>query len=341
MRTKIYFILSIIVLSCKPDPELIKYYKGTFPDNPVNMRDINSEYDDYNSDSPSIGETSPLCFSSNRNSKGQNFDIIYKLLNIGFNRVSGKLRIEENTSTNLDVYIQNENINNALLKINTQFDEYGPYLVFKYTNYSNSNNINKRYYRYILLYSNNERGNQDINFLHNMSTEEYTLPKPIKYLNSKFDDAYPSISKDSSKLYFCSNRFGNFDILYVQLTPSIGFLNNISDTSNKVVIKDTILSSQYDDKCPFIIRDYIVFSSNRNGGFGGYDLYYSYIKDGNWVSPINFGNKINTEYDEYRPMVKFMPGFTNDFMIFSSNRPGGKGGFDLYYTGIDKIENYN
>jgi hypothetical protein len=26
--------------------------------------------------------------------------------------------------------------------------------------------------------------------------------------------------------------------------------------------------------------------------------------------------------------------FTNIFLMFSSNRPGGQGGFDLYFTGI-------
>jgi len=28
-------------------------------------------------------------------------------------------------------------------------------------------------------------------------------------------------------------------------------------------------------------------------------------------------------------------GFTNWFMVFSSDRPGGFGGYDLYFTGID------
>ena len=30
-------------------------------------------------------------------------------------------------------------------------------------------------------------------------------------------------------------------------------------------------------------------------------------------------------------------GYENDLMVFSSNRPGGLGGYDLYYVGIDKI----
>jgi hypothetical protein len=101
--------------------------------------------------------------------------------------------------------------------------------------------------------------------------------------------------------------------------------------------RDMSLSSAFDDKCPFISQDFIVFTSNRDGGFGGFDLYYSRFDNGKWSGPQNFGDKINTAYDEYRPVVREQFGFKNDIMIFSSNRPGGKGGFDLYYVGIDKI----
>jgi hypothetical protein len=79
----------------------------------------------------------------------------------------------------------------------------------------------------------------------------------------------------------------------------------------------------------------MVFASNRAGGFGGYDLYYSILKNGFWSSPVNLGPRINTSSDEYRPVIGFNPDFTNKFLMFSSDRPGGKGGFDLYFTGID------
>jgi len=103
------------------------------------------------------------------------------------------------------------------------------------------------------------------------------------------------------------------------------------------VQKDAVLSSESDDKCPFISNDMLVFTSNRTGGYGGFDLYYSRRENGKWSTPVNFGPKINTAYDEYRPIIRPEYGFTNDFMLFSSNRPGGKGGFDLYYVGIDKF----
>ena len=54
----------------------------------------------------------------------------------------------------------------------------------------------------------------------------------------------------------------------------------------------------FDDKCPFIFNDFMVFASNRQGGYGGYDLYYSIWNNGKWSLPLNFGNRINTRYDE-------------------------------------------
>lgn len=88
---------------------------------------------------------------------------------------------------------------------------------------------------------------------------------------------------------------------------------------------------------PFVYGDLLVFSSDRPGGFGGYDLYYSQKTANGWTVPINFGPKINSEFDEYRPVVSEQPEFSNRLMIFSSNRPGGLGGFDLYFVGIPKF----
>ena len=81
----------------------------------------------------------------------------------------------------------------------------------------------------------------------------------------------------------------------------------------------------------------MVFASKREGGYGGYDLYYSRLEDETWGEPINFGPDINTEYNEFRPIVMYAELFENDLMIFSSDRPSGKGGYDLYYTGIPRM----
>ena len=88
--------------------------------------------------------------------------------------------------------------------------------------------------------------------------------------------------------------------------------------------------------------DVMVFTSDRPEGYGGYDLYYSLLENGTWSDPVNFGSRINTLHNEFRPVLKYFyyEDFTNDFMLFSSDRPGGKGGFDLYYVGIPRFKVY-
>ncbi|MDO9580238.1 MAG: hypothetical protein Q7J06_06670, partial [Bacteroidales bacterium] len=95
------------------------------------------------------------------------------------------------------------------------------------------------------------------------------------------------------------------------------------------------VNSSYDDKCPIVFRNIMVFASDREGGLGGFDLYYTIFKNGNWSSPVNLGPEINSADNEYRPVIGFHPDFENLFMMFSSDRAGGKGGFDLYFTGIE------
>ena len=61
----------------------------------------------------------------------------------------------------------------------------------------------------------------------------------------------------------------------------------------------------------------------------GCDLYYS-IKDksGFWMKPVRFPSPVNTRYWESQP--SFAP--DSKTLYFTSNRPGGKGGMDIWKT---------
>lgn len=346
LNLKTGLILPVILLlqGC-PGNYGYKYHTGTFPDYPVNFTEINTEYDDYNASAPTLGETFPLLFSSTRNSGGADFDFIYKLISIRFDKTTGELSIAEEPLSHYDNVIQNDNLNDVVKKVNTSFDELGPYLIFR----GSVSEENAYYYEYALLYSNNERGNQDILYTHNTNSEEYEDPLPVSFLNSAADDAYPCFNGNNSAIYFCSDRDQGFDIYRVQTDPEMEILEILASEDTLSIVKDTVLSSDGDDKCPYIaynsfeteqeelVRNLLVFASNREGGYGGFDLYFSLLEDGEWSPPQNFGPGINTEYDEYRPIVRPQWDFTNDFMLFSSNRPGGLGGFDLYYVGIPDI----
>jgi len=337
----------LILQACPWGGSGYNYHTGSFPAEPVNFTEMNTEYDDYNATAPTLGESVPLCFSSNRSSKGADFDLVYKPFNIVFSKTTGELYIGTEANGWGEWMLLNSNLLNAVRKINTPDDELGPFLMYQDRI---SNESNQYYNSFVMLYSNNENGNQDVRFTHNTDGIEYEDSQPVNFLNSEADDAYPCFNAERSSIYFCSDRDQNFDIYRVKTDPEKNILEVLGSEESLPIEKDSILSSEWDDKCPFIayngsyeafyeqeLHNMLVFASNREGGFGGYDLYYSRLEDGAWTAPINFGAAINTEYDEYRPIVRPQYDFTNDFMIFSSNRPGGLGGFDLYYVGIPEI----
>jgi len=80
----------------------------------------------------------------------------------------------------------------------------------------------------------------------------------------------------------------------------------------------------------------VYFSSNRDGGLGGFDIYKIIKKDdGTWSDPINLGNVINTTLDEKTPFIHT----DNKTLYYSSNGFDGVGGFDIYASslGTDSI----
>ena len=71
-------------------------------------------------------------------------------------------------------------------------------------------------------------------------------------------------------------------------------------------------------------RSLLWFSSNRKGGLGGVDIWYSVLSDQGWGEPINAGNLINSPGDEMFPYER------NKKLYFSSNGHPGFGGLDIY-----------
>lgn len=303
-------------------------------DYPANLDGINSIYDDYNSHLPYNNQPCELYFSSNNPSSGVNFDIIQKNMEITYHPKKDKIL---NVS-----YSEYENVTSYERKlfqlVNTTFNEYGPY-TYSATSATQGWNY--------FFYANDEGGNLNIKYVYHSNADwnyggSQIMYGPVeaKVINSSSDDAYPAINSDGTRMFFCSNRENNqFDIYSVNLNNT-ALLHDQLNSGSLVISKETVLSGSQNDKCPSITKNLLVFTSDREGGYGGYDLYYSLYTDGQWSAPVNFGEKINSEYDEYRPITLPLASIKDDLMIFSSNRPGGKGGYDLYCVNIgDLIEN--
>ncbi len=76
-------------------------------------------------------------------------------------------------------------------------------------------------------------------------------------------------------------------------------------------------------------KKFLYFVSNREGGFGGTDIWVCTIDSSeNFGNPVNCGNKINSKANEITPFFN-----QNDsYLYFSSDRKNGMGGYDIYKT---------
>lgn len=71
-------------------------------------------------------------------------------------------------------------------------------------------------------------------------------------------------------------------------------------------------------------RKILWFTSNREGGKGGLDIWYSVKTETGWADPVNAGDKVNTSGDEMFPYER------HNKLFFSSNGHLGLGGLDLF-----------
>ena len=72
----------------------------------------------------------------------------------------------------------------------------------------------------------------------------------------------------------------------------------------------------------------LIFASSRPGGFGGKDLWVSYLSQGKWSMPKNMGPAINTRDDDDAPFLHY-DGAT---LYFSSLGHQGFGGSDIFMS---------
>lgn len=75
----------------------------------------------------------------------------------------------------------------------------------------------------------------------------------------------------------------------------------------------------------------LYFVSDREGGYGGKDIWYSRFEQGLWQIPENAGPEINTAFDDTAPYIAA----DNQTLYFTSNGHPGLGGNDIFYSKKD------
>ncbi len=76
---------------------------------------------------------------------------------------------------------------------------------------------------------------------------------------------------------------------------------------------------------------YMIFVSDRTGGYGQTDLYISYRIGGEWQEPQNMGPNVNSSTMESAPSIAY----GDSVLYFASFAAGGQGGMDIWYCPLE------
>jgi tetratricopeptide (TPR) repeat protein/flagellar motor protein MotB len=199
--------------------------------------------------------------------------------------------------------------------INTKADEYFPYL---------SNDRQRLFFTRL-------KSQDDDEDLH-LSLQidgRWQGSSTVRSFNSKKDEGMITMVRDGRTLFFTAcNRegvYGPCDIWQAQIAGT--------EVSNVAALKGYSNSEKWESQaCTSCDGSTLFFASNREGGFGGTDIWYSTrLDDGIWSKPINLGPKINTPEDEEAPFI------TNDgkTLYFSSTGHLGMGEQDIFVSWLD------
>ncbi|MEP6845537.1 MAG: flagellar motor protein MotB [Panacibacter sp.] len=142
-------------------------------------------------------------------------------------------------------------------------------------------------------------------------------------INSAKSEYYPSFTIDDSTLVFTRRGEGIRENFMQSNLLQNGYSHAalINGQLNEEPSKGGINISQD--------GEWLIFAGNFPGkGYGDFDLFTSYNTPQGWSTPINLGANINTEYWESSPSLS--P--DKNALYFSSNRPGGHGGKDIYVS---------
>ena len=150
-------------------------------------------------------------------------------------------------------------------------------------------------------------------------------------INSKYAEYVPLISPDETILYFTSRRegsTGNLKDAYGNYYEDIYMAQKKEDGTWDIPKNiGAPINTNTHDACVALSFDgnqMIIYRTSDDMLTG--DLYLSRMGFNGWENPIKFGSEINT------PFIETSACFSTDTSViyFSSNKPGGFGGKDIY-----------
>jgi len=151
-------------------------------------------------------------------------------------------------------------------------------------------------------------------------------------INTYDDEYWPSITADGQTLMFTRQARPRENLLIKGTTLEDFYISYHSESGwEKAVNAGAPLNSAQNEGAQSLSSDgsYMFFTAcERSTGLGSCDIFFSATNGGRWTIPVDLGSPVNTSYWESQPSINA----NGRMLFFSSNRPGGIGGKDLWYS---------
>lgn len=166
-------------------------------------------------------------------------------------------------------------------------------------------------------------------------TEPFPAPEPATELNGEFNNIDPTLSADGLRVWLASNRLNSRLSIFVasRSSANVAFNPPTAETVNGTDPRGVVTG----DGQPFVTADgqELWFTSNRDGGRGGVDLWRAEATATGFAAPENIA-ALNSTVDDWFPMLSA----DRLTVYFSSLRTatGARGKFDIWTAHRDTLD---
>lgn len=187
----------------------------------------------------------------------------------------------------------------------------------------------------------NKKAIFDIEYAINENSLEFTGRKNFfSKINFEWNELSPSITKDENSMYFAANATriknskvqGGLELNKNGIANYKIYMASKRDAEFQDIQELPFNNNEYSCLHPCILNDgtTLIFSSDKPGGFGGFDLYRSVLSnDSVWGEPVNLGATVNSTENEIFPWVN------SGLLFFASKGFNGYGGYDIFIAGLN------
>jgi outer membrane protein OmpA-like peptidoglycan-associated protein/Tol biopolymer transport system component len=157
-------------------------------------------------------------------------------------------------------------------------------------------------------------------------------------INSIGEEYLPNLTADGQTIFFTARRpgcTGGYSAEYSDFTEDFYFSEMVDGKWKPCANLGPPVNTERNEGAASFSPDgqFVFFAGcGRKDGYGDCDIYVSKLTGNVWSAPQNLGPIVNS------PQWDSQPSISNDgkTLYFASTRPGGKGGYDIWYTTLEK-----